>query len=134
MLTYFIFQVNRNDELQSPFYEKQLEAYIDAAGVAARISVKMPSIDKDDEEKFWSLYWGILPIVESPPFARRMTAFCKAIFPVGNKCSRLPTEKVGRTAEENLAIDIANQVKDDVQRRWGQSHATITADPAPVAH
>src|SRR5262249_49243708 len=65
----------RTRELRKPYDEKQLTFYADAVKAVAHLA----TVAEDDEAKqdgsitrFWELYWGELPLVESDEVRRGM--------------------------------------------------------------
>jgi hypothetical protein len=109
LATYLYYKANQKMELEKPYNEKQLELYVEAARVTARISQEVgpgfPDASKIDGEtltRFWELYYGQLVFVESEgkdSVAAKMNAFCAYVFGP-DKCSKDPGNKVGTTPTE----------------------------------
>jgi len=110
----------RTRELRKPFDEKQLGFYADAARVVAHLA----TVVDDDKAKadgnfarFWELYWGELPLVESPNVRKRMIAFCAVRFPSTGLCGTGQQEKTGDD-RVRAAIAISDAAKCEVEERW----------------
>jgi hypothetical protein len=111
--TAFTFADTRYRELRKPFDEKQLVLYAEAGRVIAHLSMA-PNVDKDKTEaEFWELFWGQLPLIESPEVTRLMEQFCTIAFGSRIECSK---------AEHNEMVESAKQVataaKAEIQQRW----------------
>jgi hypothetical protein len=136
-ITYFSYKSNQAIELQNqimelqkPFNEKQLELYVEAAQVAARIAEEIGTtsgadavskIDRDTVVRFWELYYGQLVFVESSgvnnSVATKMNDFCVAVFEK-EKCSKSADYKDGITTLEKLAITLANTASAEIKNKW----------------
>lgn len=79
-VTYWWNADSRARELRKPFDEKQLQLYADAGRVAARLAFTDNAQANADGTwiRFWELYWGELPFVESPEMRSHMFDFCKS--------------------------------------------------------
>ena len=130
IITYITYKSNQKMELQKPFNEKQLELYVEAAQVAAHIAEEVGTtsspdaaskVDKDTATRFWELYYGQLVFVESRgdnnSIAAKMNVFCEAVFGK-NRCSKDALDKVGITADEQLAITLANTASAEIKSKW----------------
>jgi hypothetical protein len=85
-------------ELERPYQEKKLSLYLDAARVLAHLATS-PNLKKEaTEARFWELYWGELPFVESraseevpggpPSVERLMVKFCEEYFINESGCTK----------------------------------------------
>jgi hypothetical protein len=67
---------SRDREFLKPLWEKQLAIYFDTSQAAATIATTTdPKERQEAKQKFWTLYWGPLMIVESPTVYGAMKAF-----------------------------------------------------------
>jgi hypothetical protein len=71
----------RYRDLSRPYEEKKLALYSEAGRVLAQLSQKPESVKKEEaESKFWQLFWGELPLVESDKVKQKMQEFCNIYF------------------------------------------------------
>jgi hypothetical protein len=74
-------------EFMKPLLDKQQQLYFEAATAAATIaSSSVPAQRKQAEDKFWTLYWGPLVMVESTDVSGAMKKFGWCLSGV-EKCS-----------------------------------------------
>jgi hypothetical protein len=138
------FNLGRRDEVMKevarPFWEKQLETYLQAAGAAAEIAVAPTDSEesKKAQRTFWKLYWGPMGCVEDATLANArskedssveaaMVAFGKALLPPhhapGTGAEKAgPTPIVIRSVDANLArqlqplaLEIAHAMRRQLQ-------------------
>ena len=64
----------KNFEAQKPFFEKQIEFYVDAMETVSKIATST-SPAKDDVDHFWTIYWGRLAAVEDAKVDSAMVLF-----------------------------------------------------------
>ena len=106
----------RSIELSRPYYEKQLDLYLESARVAARLA----ALKKDDPSypetvnRFWELYWGELAFVESESVERLMVEICRTYVSPENKsrCTSSPDSHQGQ------ALALAHHESQEIRRRW----------------
>ncbi len=114
------FNVGRRDavmrEVARPFWENQLEIYVQAATAAAEVAVETdPTKSKEAQVKFWTLYWGPMGCVEDVTLASAskekgfeveaaMVDFGKALQPQ-NQTPSTPEDKRGSTPINFRSID-----------------------------
>jgi len=116
----------RTRELSQSYYEKQLDLYLDAARVAARLATIDPA-DAEREKlvaRFWELYWGELALVESRtnpqehgpalPVETLMVEICRSYV------SAAAPDKCGHSGNPSLAaaLDLAHRESDEIRARW----------------
>jgi hypothetical protein len=119
----YTFWDTRNRELQKPFDEKQLALYADAARVLAHISAG--GTDPDTTLRFWELYYGELPLVESSgpgSIAEVMNKFCHAKVPEGLCSDKPDTKELSPDNPKGIAIELANRASGEIKKRWGDKH------------
>jgi hypothetical protein len=116
----FTYFDTRTRELRKPYDEKQLNFYADAVKVVAHLATEV----EDDKAKadgsfarFWELYWGELPLVESPEVRTRMIAFCATRFSSSGLCGTGQDKKTG-DERVSAAIAISDAAKCEVKKRW----------------
>jgi hypothetical protein len=109
-------------QLEAPYDEKQLNLYIEAGKVAADLAKlpRGPGLERAKaEQRFWELYWGELPFVESHYAVRgelsieaRMVRLCEAIF---DKKECQPRTAVSLEA---CAIRLSILASNEIQEHW----------------
>jgi len=104
----------RNFEAQKPFFEKQMEFYIDAVETVSKIATGV-SPDKADVDHFWKIYWGRLAAVEDTSVDRAMVIF-------GGK---LNNEKSSTHCLRQSSLLLAHCIK----RSWADSWRVTLAPP-----
>jgi hypothetical protein len=113
-------------ELRKPFDEKQLQFYAEAARVVAHLAVVIDDGKAEEDGtlgKFWELYWGQLPLVESSNFKSEMATFCSKRFAnsapnIRARCGDTPNEKTTGDRGLTEAIKVAITAKTEICRRW----------------
>jgi hypothetical protein len=136
--TYWWNADSRARELRKPFDEKQLELYGEAGRVAARLAFTDNDRVNSDETwiRFWELYWGALPFVESPEIRSQMFAFCKSRVSsdLAYLCGQGPAGKETDKVMLNNAIAIARAAKCEIRDRWSaQTPEDCPSNPAAGA-
>ncbi len=97
-------------ESQKPFLEKRLEYYTEAATVTATIArSKDPRKVAQARERFWTLYWGPLALVENEGVDQAMVQF-------GN-C--LQDRKHCPDSLEILSLAVAHRCEQSISESWG---------------
>jgi len=109
-------QADVKRELQRPYDEKQLNLYLEAARVTARLGKYRDVADNATEIRFWELYWGELAFVESKEVRSMMVKFCQKRF--GNGCGDSPDDKNPPDDLLKAAITLSTKASEEVQRRW----------------
>lgn len=125
-------------ELQRPYYDKQLDLYLEAARVAAHLAASPPTDPVAKEElvaRFWELYWGQLAFVESrggsaqsttgTPVEALMVRVCESYVSADDPAKCHAAENQALTA----AINLAHQASDEIRSRW---LAPPAVEPQPV--
>jgi hypothetical protein len=107
-------------ELSRPYSEKQLDLYLDAARVVARLATSPDGADRSETEaRFWELYWGELAFVESrakdaggkPSVEDLMVEFCQEYF------NPELCHDAGR-AKVVAAFKLSRLASDEVRQHW----------------
>lgn len=131
-------------ESQKPFLEKQLQYYVEASKVAAKLTVlplKAPAgVATEDtwdwaNRRFWELHWGELVVVEDKAVRVAMSQFGEQIRRVETcrsrleECSATPQSETCRTRTEecldaqaalkSLSLDLARKIRASIQSGWG---------------
>ncbi|QYY33787.1 hypothetical protein K2O51_33625 (plasmid) [Cupriavidus pinatubonensis] len=99
----------RRIEATRPFLDRQLKLYTEATQAAATLATST----KDEEltsakEKFWSLYWGELALVEDKRVEAAMVNFGKALE------KRLAVNEL-----KILSLELAHACRDSLGESWG---------------
>src|SRR5215831_10409766 len=69
----------REQEFRKPFWEKQLQLYFDATEAASTMATSKDARKRElATEKFWSLYWGPLAVVEDAGLEEAPSAVVEA--------------------------------------------------------
>jgi hypothetical protein len=99
----------RRIEATRPFLDRQLKLYTEATQIAATL-VTSKNIDvlANANERFWSLYWGELSLVEDKRVEAAMVQFGRAL------------EK-GTTGQQLnvLSLQLAHACRDSLADSWG---------------
>ncbi len=99
----------RRIEATRPFLDRQLKLYTEATQAAARIST---SSSKDEiasaKQRFWSLYWGELALVEDKRVEAAMVELGRAI----------EQGSVGKEVQ-GLSLNLAHACRDSLAESWG---------------
>jgi hypothetical protein len=99
----------RRIEATKPFLDRQLKLYTDATQAAATIATS----NEEDEitaarERFWSLYWGELALVEDERVEEAMVQ-------LGNALNRKDPKK----EIQGLSLALAHACRDSLAKSWG---------------
>jgi hypothetical protein len=103
-------------ELRRPYDEKQLELYVDAARLAARLAT-IPAKDPDRPAllaRFWELYWGQLALVESREFEVEMADVCE-VYVSHDDPSRCHAPEGSAL---KAVVKLGQQGRKDIRARW----------------
>jgi hypothetical protein len=122
----YTFSDTRYRELSKPYEEKKLEFYTEAGRVLAHLSSlprRSDGVDSDrttTELRFWELYWGQLPFVESAEVVKHMVSFCKGYFRYVEYSPCTPDK---RSTDEGLALQdtakkLAEQACKEIRGVW----------------
>lgn len=137
-------------ESQKPFLEKQLQYYVEASKVAAKLTILplQPAADAAPEEtwdwakqRFWELHWGELVVVEDKDVRVAMAHFGAQVTEVEScrarleRCSILSESCRARSEEcldaqarlKSLSLELSRTIRASIQRGWGYS--LPSADP-----
>lgn len=99
----------RRIEATRPFLDRQLKLYTEATQAAATLAT---SSSKDElssaKERFWSLYWGELALVEDKRVEAAMVQLGRAI----------EQGKIGNEIH-GLSLDLAHACRDSLAESWG---------------
>ena len=107
-------------EARKPFYSKQLDLCLEAAGAAATIAVtKDPKKKQEALENFWRLYWGPLGMVENQGVATAMVSYGQCL---NGSCD-------GKRLEF-LSLDIAHSCRNAISSTWELDLPTVQDRPA----
>jgi hypothetical protein len=121
-LTFYLSQDTRARELRKPYEEKQLNLYLEAAKIAARMGKDVGDnrpIDQTVKDRFWELYWGELPFVESPEVRALMENICRVHFPPLTKDQPCGfPEKKSTDDRIRAAMDLALCASKQIKARW----------------
>ena len=91
--------------------------YLDAARVLAHLA-STPDVNREDNiERFWELYWGELPFVESAEIRKKMVAFCVKNFDKG-LCGQEMNAKTPINDKVAAAIDLSQAASCQIRSRW----------------
>jgi hypothetical protein len=97
-------------DFMKPLLDKQQQLYFEAATAAATIaSSSDPGQRRQAVEKFWSLYWGPLVMVESTDVSGAMKAFGSCIS---------GAEKCSESDVQNRSLALASALETSIMRTW----------------
>jgi hypothetical protein len=96
----------RDFESKKPFFDKQIEFYVDAMETVSKIAVS-ESPTKDDIVHFWTIYWGRLAAVEDEDVDKAMVIFGK----------KLDSKSPAKCLQDN-ALLLAHCVKKSWENTW----------------
>ena len=106
---------------QMPFFERQLEHYVEATSIASQIANASPEIDtREVENRFWQLYWGSLGMFEEEKVARAMVRF-------GEELKKGKTDNL-----KKLSLNLAHACRDSIQNQWNIEMDEIKLDVWPI--
>jgi hypothetical protein len=99
----------RRIEATRPFLDRQLKLYTEATQAAATISTSSSKEEVDAaKQRFWSLYWGELALVEDKRVEAAMVQLGRAI----------EQGKVGGEVQ-TLSLNLAHACRDSLAESWG---------------
>jgi hypothetical protein len=107
----YTFSDTRTRELQKPYEEKRLAFYTEAARVLAHLSSRPEVLKLETEARFFELFWGELPFVESPEIKSVMEEFCRDYF-TGSTCEK---SEAGRSG---IALRMSKQGSKEIRDKW----------------
>lgn len=123
-------------ESQKPFLEKQLQYYVEASKVAARLTIlplQAPADAVPEEtwgvarQRFWELYWGELVVFEDKDVRTAMAQFGRQVTEV-EKCRTRVEECLDAQARlKSLSLDLSRAIRASIQSGWGYN--LPSADP-----
>jgi len=100
---------SRRIEATKPFLERQLALYTEATQVASTIATTTDSTKKRQAlERFWSLYWGELALVEDAFVEGEMVKFGAAL-----------ERSAGEDEIRQQALNLAHASRNSLARSWG---------------
>ena len=113
-----VFQYTHNQKQQSetrrieatrPFLERQLALYTEATQLASTIATTSNATKKERLlERFWSLYWGELALVEDAPVEGAMVRLGDAL-----------RAKASEQEVRRLALKLAHACRNSLAKSWG---------------
>jgi hypothetical protein len=85
------------------YWQEQLKVYGEGSNLAAKISIatNLAAVQKE-RERFWTLYWGQMSLVEDPVVLQAMVTFGDALYAWEQAPSKKPP------AIEDLSFDLAH--------------------------
>ena len=99
----------RRVEAVKPFLEQQLKLYTEATKVASAIATTTDDATRAKSlERFWSLYWGELALVEDASVEKAMVNLGEALRAKGND---------GEVRQ--LALKLAHACRNSLAKSWG---------------
>ena len=114
-------------EAKKPILQRQLDIYTNAAKVTGDLAALPRGPDWDHaRNRFWSLYWGELAMVESRDVATKMVDF-------GNTLQALKsnlTESAWLEKQETLhglSLAVAHAARDSLEREWKVTLPSISS-------
>lgn len=123
-------------ESQKPFLEKQLQYYVEASKVAAKLAIlplQSPAGTAPEEtwdwakQRFWELHWGELVVVEDKDVRLAMAQFGRQVSEV-EKCRPRIEECLDAQARlKSLSLDLSRAIRASIQSSWGYN--LPSADP-----
>ena len=123
-------------ESQKPFLEKQLQYYVEASKVAAKLTI-LPLESTADaapedtwdgaKQRFWELHWGELVVFEDKDVRVAMAQFGRQVSEV-EKCRTRAEECLDAQAKlKSLSLDLSRAIRASIQSGWGYN--LPSADP-----
>lgn len=123
-------------ESQKPFLEKQLQYYIEASKVAAKLTIlplQSPADAAPEEtwdgarQRFWELYWGELVVFEDKDVRLAMAQFGRQVSEV-EKCRSRAEECLDAQARlKSLSLELSRAIRASIQHGWGYNLPTADA-------
>ena len=104
----------RRIEATKPFLDRQLKLYTDATQAAATLATSVKETELvQARERFWSLYWGELALVEDTQVEGAMVQFGSAL-----------SEGQTGTQLQSLSLQLAHACRDSLANSWeiGRAH------------
>lgn len=99
----------RRIEATKPFLERQLALYTEVTQLASTIATTSDTKKKDKAlDRFWSLYWGELALVEDAFVEGAMVKLGDAL-----------RNKASDDELKQLALDLAHACRNSLARSWG---------------
>ena len=99
----------RRIEATRPFLDRQLKLYTEATQAAATLATSPSKEDiSSAKQRFWSLYWGELALVEDKRVEAAMVQLGRAI----------EQGKVGSEIQR-LSLNLAHACRDSLAESWG---------------
>ena len=99
----------RRIEATKPFLERQLALYTEATQVSSTIATTSDSKKKEQAlDRFWSLYWGQLALVEDAFVEGAMVKLGEAL-----------QKKSSDEEVKQLALNLAHACRNSLARSWG---------------
>jgi hypothetical protein len=116
----------RRVESQRPFLEKQLALYFETAQIAGRLIALTP----DDniwgvvEQRFWTLYWSELSMVEDEGVEKAMVDFSKKLFDytavrkMMKEHNQPFDEMEHKRALSGASLELAHAIRKSIESGW----------------
>ena len=115
-------------ESQKPLLEKQLQFYVEASKVAAKLAL-LPLQAPDDaapedtwdwaNRRFWELHWGELVLVEDREVGAAMTQFGRQVGEI-EKCRQRAEDCLDAQARlKPLSLELSRAIRASLERGWG---------------
>lgn len=99
----------RRIEATKPFLERQLALYTEATQLASTIATTADTKKKEQSlDRFWSIYWGELALVEDAFVEGAMVKFGEAL-----------RSKASDDEVKQLALGLAHACRNSLARSWG---------------
>src|SRR5262245_20552790 len=115
-------------ESQKPFLEKQLQYYVEASKVAAKLTIlplqsasgAAPEETWDGaKQRFWELHWGELVVFEDKDVRVAMAQFGRQVTEV-EKCRTRAEECLDAQARLKwLSLELSRAIRASIQSGWG---------------
>jgi hypothetical protein len=112
----------RTFESKKPFFEKQIDFYVDAMETVSKIATDSASVPEDTNH-FWKIYWGRMGAVEDRGVDRAMVMF-------GQKLKQRETLKLaaGKTMEPECLHQASLLLAHCVKKSWEQTWRVSLGD------
>ena len=100
------------NDFKRPFWEKQIELYVQASGAASTLATAERGTNWDKARAtFWKLYYGPLSIVEDEPVERAMVKF-------GKKLKEFEAGNGPRSKLQNESLSLSHTIRESIGRDW----------------